>query len=562
MDRQRPTSSYCFHAVFTILAAGSFAVLGANALAQWPTSYLAPRVISYGESRWAGDVLAMEDGGAVVAVDGTDSSGTRRMLLPRFDSRGNVSQTQNDFTNTSRTVVKADLLPGTAPYENGVALFAREVPDTIGQPFNPYKIYRTRETGDWINITTSGELRYEAATLLPGGFYQTAYYWPNYRAVGYTNGFGGPGRLEMGGLVYASDFVIAPTGNAASLVSFVKYGLEAETNTELWMYKADSTVMPGEAGPLTPGPWQPGVAQSDPQLLQMSDEEIALTWIGRSGAQKGLYVCTVSTTGSLLDDAHPVQPNVASYAITTSTLGIPIYAFVQHNTATVPPTDTLFAGLLDTSSGFSLNLPMASGLNIKIKDLRQEANGDFSLTYSVAEGGTNLLKVRRISGSSGSTLWETVVADLGIATDEFIERYENTFVSSRNSIMYVLSRKDQFFSTETSFQLARVRVDGQLGEDPLVAPDNLHALSSVPGDVTINWTDNNTAETHYIIGRTESDFSGLQILGAVGADVTAYDDPTAEANTIYYYYVAAYQADTSNFAISEPLTVNTGAIVF
>ncbi len=70
------------------------------------------------------------------------------------------------------------------------------------------------------------------------------------------------------------------------------------------------------------------------------------------------------------------------------------------------------------------------------------------------------------------------------------------------------------------------------------APTNLVVTAPVASEITLNWTDNSTNEAAFNIQRSTDDKNWTQI-GAVGANVTTYNDTTVQSLTTYYYQVQA-----------------------
>ncbi len=83
--------------------------------------------------------------------------------------------------------------------------------------------------------------------------------------------------------------------------------------------------------------------------------------------------------------------------------------------------------------------------------------------YSVVEHSTTVLKTQRISGVTGMLMWEAVVADLGMASAEFVRRYPNAAVAGFNNALYFVTRKDNLYNRKVAYHLTRLRADGQLG---------------------------------------------------------------------------------------------------
>jgi hypothetical protein len=189
-----------------------------------------------------------------------------------------------------------------------------------------------------------------------------------------------------------------------------------------------------------------------------------LTWLGEGESAPRLYTKLLSPAGAELSPVQASLENVADFTATSSTLGIPVFAAVLRNPAVYPPADLLAAGLINPVNGGTVTIPVAYAAGVKVKRLRQEPDGNFSLVYSIPENGTVALKVRRISGTTGATLWETVVADLGIAGEDVVEKYPNTFVAGDgHGALFIMTRYDQPGTSNSTFKLVRLLADGRIG---------------------------------------------------------------------------------------------------
>ncbi len=86
--------------------------------------------------------------------------------------------------------------------------------------------------------------------------------------------------------------------------------------------------------------------------------------------------------------------------------------------------------------------------------------------------------------------------------------------------------------------------------DPVNAPTGLAAVAG-ESSITLNWVDNSDNELGFKIersqigslGKTNADFSEI---AEVDADVTIYEDATAEAGVEYSYRIAAFNNDTTS----------------
>ncbi|HET8858992.1 reprolysin-like metallopeptidase [Marivirga sp.] len=73
----------------------------------------------------------------------------------------------------------------------------------------------------------------------------------------------------------------------------------------------------------------------------------------------------------------------------------------------------------------------------------------------------------------------------------------------------------------------------------IIAPSNILASEDRIGTIALNWTDNSTSETGFVIERSDVDNPNFREVGRVGANVTAYEDNTILEEKEYTYRVKA-----------------------
>jgi len=94
--------------------------------------------------------------------------------------------------------------------------------------------------------------------------------------------------------------------------------------------------------------------------------------------------------------------------------------------------------------------------------------------------------------------------------------------------------------------------------EPIAAPSDLFAVATQPGDVELQWIDNSSNESGFIIERKDGDslfVAPYIIIDSVAANTIHYTDTTVAPSSFYTYRLQAYNADTvsaySNQAIVE-----------
>ncbi len=83
----------------------------------------------------------------------------------------------------------------------------------------------------------------------------------------------------------------------------------------------------------------------------------------------------------------------------------------------------------------------------------------------------------------------------------------------------------------------------------LAAPSALTGMPTPAAVIELNWQDNSSIETSFIIERSPSNNNNYQQIGTTNADVTTFDDPNVVGLGRYFYRVkAANDQDTSEYS--------------
>ncbi|TAF66139.1 MAG: T9SS C-terminal target domain-containing protein [Cytophagales bacterium] len=92
---------------------------------------------------------------------------------------------------------------------------------------------------------------------------------------------------------------------------------------------------------------------------------------------------------------------------------------------------------------------------------------------------------------------------------------------------------------------------------PPAVPTNLTANAASINSIQLNWTDNSTTETSFILQRSLSSTTGFTDLITLNANTTTYTDPNLTTNTTYYYRIFATNgfgnSPLSNEAFATPV---------
>ena len=97
------------------------------------------------------------------------------------------------------------------------------------------------------------------------------------------------------------------------------------------------------------------------------------------------------------------------------------------------------------------------------------------------------------------------------------------------------------------------------------APTSLSATAASNSSIDLAWADNASDEDGFNVERS-ADGTNFNLIGSLGADITAYSDNGLNASTLYYYRVIAFNSAgnsaSSNIANATTLSASGGAIIY
>jgi hypothetical protein len=159
--------------------------------------------------------------------------------------------------------------------------------------------------------------------------------------------------------------------------------------------------------------------------------------------------------------------------------------------------------------------------------LTATANSGTSVTLGWQDnaGNESGFLIERKTGTGSYSLLATV--------GQGVESYTDTTVSANTQYTYRVRATNTAGSsaytntaTVTTPQVAPA------------APTNLDAIAAGPTQIDLDWTDNSSNETNFLIERQTGSGSFVQI-ASVGANISSYSDTTVSPNTSYTYRVRA-----------------------
>lgn len=437
----------------------------ASAFAQWPTSYTAPKILGGGTSVRAGDVKTYPGGGAYVTFANINEA-THQVEIQKYSNTGEQLFPISNIGGDLNFAVSLKLLeaPNSSSAELGVLMKSAQPAPGSGAVIMRYQ--HVKNDGDFYWAVFSESIIPFGGTNFQGDRFATLIeHTVSHKFYIFSYGSTPSDGIPLEAMTHIDDAVLYAFPDDSMISCFTKRTLQPDTPRKVWSVGANGSVIPHVMGTAYPLDSTPLVDQSHPQVAPINESSAITTWLGEVDGKSDLYAAVVNSNGAILSPARNCFENVQDYVVTSSTLGLPVFAAVVRASEN-PRVESLVGGLINPNNGGTLTIPVSDVTGVKVKALRQEAGGDFSLVYSVPENGTNLLKVRRISGVDASTLWETTVANLGWASDEIIERYPNTWVDGNaDNVLYILARYDEPNTANSSFQLVRLQADGAMGGD-------------------------------------------------------------------------------------------------
>jgi hypothetical protein len=122
-------------------------------------------------------------------------------------------------------------------------------------------------------------------------------------------------------------------------------------------------------------------------------------------------------------------------------------------------------------------------------------------------------------------------------------------------------------TTNAPYLNIEVYINGLTNTTPpdfFVPPSNVNFTNVISTEVpaesslTVNWSDNATNETNYVLERS-TDATNFTVIATLGANVTSYNQTALTPNTLYYYRVKATNA-TDSSVYSEIASLTTPPI--
>ena len=279
-----------------------------------------------------------------------------------------------------------------------------------------------------------------------------------------------------------------------------------------------------------------------------SSSSIDLAWTDNASDENGFNV-ERSTDGTNFNLIGSLGADVSSYSdngLNASTLYY--YRVIAFNGAgnsafsNIANATTLGSTLTIPDAPTSLSATAASNSSIDLA-WTDNASDEDGFNVERSADGTNF----NLIGSLGADI--TAYSDNGLNASTLYYYRVIAFNSAGNSASSNIANATTLGSTVTIPD----------------APTSLSATAASNSSIDLAWADNASDEDGFNVERS-ADGTNFNLIGSIGADVTAYSDNGLSASTLYYYRVIAFNSAgssaSSNIANATTLSASGGAIIY
>ena len=185
---------------------------------------------------------------------------------------------------------------------------------------------------------------------------------------------------------------------------------------------------------------------------------------------------------------------------------------------------------------YTINVPSAGSYTLELRVASNDTGGVMHVEFN----GANKTGALTVPNTAGWQTWQTLSVPVLLSAGQQIVR-----------IGFDAAGAGGFVGNLNWFKLSAA------SSGIPAAPSSLTASAPSPTQVSLNWLDNSTNETGFLVER-KTGAGTYAILTTVGAGVTSFTDAAAAAGTQYTYRVAA-TGTAGNSAFSNEATVTTPA---
>ncbi|QMW02875.1 fibronectin type III domain-containing protein [Spirosoma foliorum] len=265
----------------------------------------------------------------------------------------------------------------------------------------------------------------------------------------------------------------------------------------------------------------PDVPPADPARLTITSftyNQVSLQWADLSNNEAGFQI-ERSTDGANWSKIADAGANATAYADQSVQPQTHYYYRIRAVNA---------AGSSNPSNVVDITTP--AGPPVAAQDLKATATSttQISLTWSAIANATSIVIERSPDGSSN---WNSLTTVAGTATS-----YTDNGLTP-NQHYYYRIRATNASGTGNNSNVA----DATTPDVPPTAPTNLTITSVTYSQISLQWADNSTNESGFVLERSPDGATFTKLID-LPANTTTYNDQTVAPQTHYYYQVRAVNA--------------------
>jgi predicted phage tail protein len=302
----------------------------------------------------------------------------------------------------------------------------------------------------------------------------------------------------------------------------------------------------GSGGGDDPTPAAAPITPTGLSATATSSSSIDLSWTDNASDESNFVVQRSTTSGSGFATIATLGANTTSYADAAGLSASTTYYYQVY--ATNSAGDSGFSNEASTTT----DGPPAPTLPTAPTGLGATATSSSSISLTWADNASdesNFVVQRSTTSGSGFA----TIATLGANTTSYAD---TAGLSASTTYYYQVYATNSAGSSGFSIEASATTDPAPL--TPPIAPSGLGATATSSSSIDLNWTDNASDESNFVVQRSTTSGSGFATIATLGSNTTSYADTTGlSASTTYYYQVyATNSAGDSGFSNEAFSTTN------